>query len=164
MFARLLVALDGSEIAERVLPYAEALAERFGASVTLLRATPSAGALLAETAGAIPVGGPVLDPTPIAEAERREAAGYLAAVADRLRGKGIEVRVEQPEGAADEILVRRAGELGADLIAMTTHGRGGLERLVFGSVADAVLRHAPCPVLLVRVHGPVAAPGPPILA
>ena len=60
--------------------------------------------------------------------------------------------------------MRRAREFGAGLIAMTTHGRGGLGRLMFGSVADAVLRHAPCPVLLVGVREPAAGPGPLILA
>ena len=164
MFAHLLVALDGSEVAEWVLPQVEALAERFGSAVTLLRATTPLTVILAETAGAAPVAGPVVDPTPLVEAERREAADYLARVAERLRRRGIDVHTEQPEGAADEVLVRRAGELGADLIAMTTHGRGGLGRLFYGSVAEAVLRQAPCPVQLVRVSEPAAVAGPPSLA
>jgi nucleotide-binding universal stress UspA family protein len=51
------------------------------------------------------------------------------------------------------VIVQRARELGVDLIAMTTSGRGGLERTLFGSVADKVLRTADCPILLVRVGG-----------
>jgi nucleotide-binding universal stress UspA family protein len=49
------------------------------------------------------------------------------------------------------VIVERARELGISLILMTTHGRSGLGRLVFGSIADSVLRHAACPVLLVRI-------------
>src|SRR2546425_719971 len=61
-------------------------------------------------------------------------------------------KVTSPEGAAREVIVERASALGVGLILMTTHGRGGLGRLVFGSTADSVLRHAPCPVLLVRIQ------------
>jgi nucleotide-binding universal stress UspA family protein len=94
----------------------------------------------------------VADPLPIMEAERREADSYLRAIADRLRGAGVSVAYEQQVGSAAEVITDRARERGADLIAMTTHGRGGLGRLVFGSVADAVLRSAPCPIFLVRAR------------
>jgi nucleotide-binding universal stress UspA family protein len=153
MYDRILVALDGSALAEQVLPHVEALAERFRSTVILLRATTPPGMIIAgSTAGAQPLAGAVVDPTPIVEAERQEAATYLQAVADRLRKQRVTVECEQVEGPADQTIAERARSLGADLIAMTTHGRGGLGRLVFGSVADAVLRHAPCPVLLVRAH------------
>jgi nucleotide-binding universal stress UspA family protein len=152
MYARILVALDGSELAERILPHVEALAEKLGSAVTLLRAIPSPGIILAEAApGAVPVAGPVVDVTPLVEAERREAGAYLDAVAERLRARGVTVETEQSEGPAHEVIVARARELSAGLVAMTTHGRGGLSRLFFGSVAEAVLREAPCPVLLLRV-------------
>jgi nucleotide-binding universal stress UspA family protein len=93
----------------------------------------------------------VVDPTPIIEAERQEAAAYLAALAQGLRGRGRDVEHVQPEGLVAEVIVAHADHTGAGLIAMTTHGRGGLGRLVLGSVADEVLRSACCPVLLVRV-------------
>jgi nucleotide-binding universal stress UspA family protein len=154
VYDRILVALDGSELAERVLPYVAALAERFGSAVLLVRATTPPGAIIAgSAAGAAPVAGPVVDPTPIVEAERQAAVEYLGALARELRDRGLVVDYEVPEGAAGATVTRRAGQLGADLIAMTTHGRGGLGRLVFGSVADEVLRSAPCPVLLVRLRG-----------
>ena len=66
-------------------------------------------------------------------------------------GKHLTVNTEHPEGPAADEIVKRATELGVSLILMTTHGRSGLGRVVFGSTADSVLRHAPCPVLLVRV-------------
>jgi nucleotide-binding universal stress UspA family protein len=72
-------------------------------------------------------------------------------VAQRLRSRGLAASPEQHEEPAADVIVRRARKLDASVIVMTIHGRGGLERLVFGSTADAVLRHAPCPVLLVRV-------------
>ena len=93
-----------------------------------------------------------MDPTPVLEAEESSAADYLSGVEQRLRLKGVQVSSEHPEGDAAEVIVERAKALDVSLILMTTHGRGGLTRLVFGSAADAVLRHAACPVLLVRVH------------
>lgn len=168
MYKRILVPLDGSDLAEQILPHVEALAVAFGSTVVLLRAVASAQRLIAETAVPMPVGavgGPVLDPKTVADLvaeEKREAETYLASRTADLVGRlgaapmgqgGTNVpsiQHEHPEGDAAEVVVERARATGADLIAMTTHGRGGLGRLVYGSVADAVLRNAPCPVLLVR--------------
>jgi nucleotide-binding universal stress UspA family protein len=85
------------------------------------------------------------------ETEEHEARTYLEHVGNVLRGKGLQVETQIPEGAAVQAIVDCAKRLRADLIALTTHGRGGLTRLVFGSVAEGVLRSAPCPVLLLRV-------------
>jgi nucleotide-binding universal stress UspA family protein len=152
-YRRILVALDGSAVAERVLPHVELLARQFGSSVLLLRAVTPPERLVAATAEVST--GIAVDQEPLLEAEeaeREEAQSYLQRTARRLAAQGLSVTVESPEADAATVMVGRAREIGADLIAMTTHGRGGLGRLVFGSVADAVLRSAPCPVLLVRVH------------
>ena len=77
---------------------------------------------------------------------------YLEGVATRLRERGRTVELIQPEGDPAAVLLEQARTLNADLIALTTHGRSGLSRLFYGSVAEAVLREAPCPVLLVRTH------------
>jgi nucleotide-binding universal stress UspA family protein len=156
VYQRILVALDGSDVAERALPHAEALAEKFGATLVLVRATTAPAEIMAAEAGAgvIPVSPMVADPVEVTAAERRDAAAYLRGVAERLRAHGRTVEVDEPEGRAGEAIVARAEEGEADLIAMTTHGRGGIGRAFFGSVADEVLRHAPCPVLLVRVTEP----------
>jgi nucleotide-binding universal stress UspA family protein len=157
MYTHLLAPLDGSEVAEAALPHVQAVAQRFGARVTLLRVTVAPETLIAEAAtGApgVPEAGPLLDPTPVVEAEHDEAVNYLTDVAERLRGQGLTVETETPQGPAAHTITNRGRELGADLIVMSTHGRGGLGRLVFGSVADSVLRHAICPVLLVRVKTP----------
>jgi len=154
MYEHLLVALDGSRHAEQVLEHAEALAKAFHSTIMLLRATVSAETLLAQTAtsgATLGDGAAFVDPTPILDADRDAAVEYLNGVATRLRQHNLTVNTEHPEGPAAEEIVRRAAEEGVSLILMTTHGRGGLGRVVFGSTADSVLRHAPCPVLLVRV-------------
>jgi nucleotide-binding universal stress UspA family protein len=136
-------------LAERILPYIEALAEKFGSAVTLLRVTTAVEQAVA--AEAMTGTAPFVDVTSLVEDERREAAEYLERVADRLRRRGLTVQCEQPEGAAAERIVEHARRMNIDLVALTTHGRSGLGRVFFGSVADEVLRTAPCPVLLVRV-------------
>jgi nucleotide-binding universal stress UspA family protein len=153
VYEHLLVALDGSPTAEQVLEHTEALAKAFGSTVTLFRATVTAEALMVSTAAGPSVGdvAPLLDPTPILEAEVHEAITYLNSVAERLKQHGLNVTTEHFEGPPAEEIVARARALGVSLILMTTHGRSGLGRMVFGSVADAVLRHADCPVLMVRV-------------
>jgi nucleotide-binding universal stress UspA family protein len=155
MYEHLLVGLDGSPIAERVLEHAQALATAFGSTITLLHATVSIETLIAENAsGDTTLGniGQVIDPTPIVQAEQTSAIDYLNGVAARLRELNLTVDIEHPEGNAADAIVDRARALGVNLILMTTHGRGGLGRAVFGSVADSVIRHSPCPVLLIRVQ------------
>lgn len=155
----MLVALDGFELAEGVLPGVLPLAERLGSVLLLLRATPRPVGLLvppARGAGLPTMGSPAVDPALVqrlADEQRRETAAYLAAVVRRLRETGVAVEVAQPEGSAPDAIVDYTGNASVTLIAMTTHGGGGLSRLVFGSLPDAVLRRAPCPVLLVRVGG-----------
>jgi nucleotide-binding universal stress UspA family protein len=154
MYEHLLVALDGSDAAERVLEHAQALAVAFSSQITLLRVTVSVEMVLAEE-GTIDVGvgdiPPTLDPDPVVDADVESAEGYLEGVAARLRALNLSVSVEHPGGPASQVIVERAAALGVNLILMTTHGRSGLGRALFGSTADSVLRHAPCPVLLVRI-------------
>jgi nucleotide-binding universal stress UspA family protein len=154
MYRRILVALDGSAEAERVLPHVEALAGKFECDVLLLRAVTPPERILATAMDPSASGG-FVDPEPLLEAEEAEqedAEAYLKSMASRLGGQGLKVSVEAPEADAADVIVARARDQGVDLIAMTTHGRTGLRHLLFGSVAEAVLRHAPCPVLLVRVR------------
>jgi nucleotide-binding universal stress UspA family protein len=154
MYAELLVALDGSPAAERVLSHAEALAAAFGSHITLVRATLSPEMVLAQTGAGDASSGTVpapIDPEPVLDADHMTSAEYLNGVASRLRQQNVKVDVETPEGPAHAVIVERAAALGAELILMTTHGRTGLGRAIFGSTADSVLRHATCPVLLVRI-------------
>jgi beta-1,2-mannobiose phosphorylase / 1,2-beta-oligomannan phosphorylase len=152
-YDRILVALDGSQLAERVLPTVEPLAQKFGSRLILLRALPPAEAPVqaAVAAGAMSSGGQTTAQAGVGEAVRQEAASYLATVQQRLEATGLNVQIECSEGLASDLILRRATELDADLIALTTHGRTGLDRLLLGSVAEDVIRRTPCPVHLVRV-------------
>ena len=151
MYERILVALDGSEQAERVLAHVVELAQKFGSEVHLLRATtwsyqlqsesmnpqsPELGMDIAKRRG---------------EAEREEAERYLVGVAGRLKSEGVDARTIIAEGPPDAAILAQLRATDASLLAMTTHGRGNIGRLVFGSVADAVVRKSETPVLLVRV-------------
>ncbi len=153
MYEQIVVALDGSPLAEQILPHVEALAEKFNSTVTLVRAMLSAAQIAAMLEPS--VGGVPLDPTLIEETidiERAEATSYLSQVASALRQRDLKVETESAEGPADDVIAECAERVKADLVALTTHGRSGLSKLVFGSVADGVLRKAPCPALLVRVR------------
>ena len=142
----ILVPLDGSALAERALPYAEALARPQGGRLVLVRAVP----YLAR---------PATDehyPTLVAAraAAAAEARAYLEALATRLGERGLGASVAVPlEAEADGILAE-AQRQGADCIAMATHGRGGLGRWVYGSVAEEVLARTRLPILLIRAWLP----------
>jgi nucleotide-binding universal stress UspA family protein len=153
MYERILVPLDGSDFSESSLPHAKAIGERFHATITLMLVTTTPRLFLTTGAapGGEPVALPVLNPKPLIEGERRAARDYLEIVAQRLRDHGIDVDTWQPDGSPAELILEHARSLPAGLIVMATHGHGGLGRLVHGSVAEAVLHSAPCPVLLVRV-------------
>jgi len=145
MFRKILVCLDGSSLAEQVLPYATDVAQRFGSRVVLLQVIH----LPASFAAAAAQGGEKI----LAEEVGRlagEARAYLEGVAASLRGKGLEVEAAALEGTPNETIVTYARENEVDLIAIGTHGRKSLGRLVFGSVADHVLKHSSIPVLTVK--------------
>ncbi len=149
-----LLPLDGSPLAEQMIEPAVALGALTGADFTLLRVIkpvlPAAFAL--EHAGAGSGVQHLLDEIEKTHAAvRRDAELYLEGVAARLRERGLKVRTrvadeEQPALA----ILHEAASLPIDLIALQTHGRGGLARLVLGSVADKVVRGAAVPVLVQR--------------
>lgn len=150
-YRRILVPLDGSAGAEAVLPHAGLMARRFGATVELVRAYAPSGTLLAAAAAsAMPGTGPLLDPGTYMAAGRDEADTYLVQAEARLRRQGVKTEHRRLEGSAGPTIVDEARRFGADMIAMATHGRVGIDRLVHGSVASYVYHRATCPVLLVR--------------
>jgi len=141
MYDKVVIPLDGSELAEGVLPHVVEMVRGRASRVYLLSVAPPKKEM-----------GTDIPDTPSERAGNieRELAEYLQAIAARLKSDVDDVRVGVRFGRqADEILTF-AGEIDADLIAMSTHGRSGIGRWVFGSVADRVLRRAACPVLLVR--------------
>jgi nucleotide-binding universal stress UspA family protein len=150
-YRRILVPLDGSPEAEAVLPHARMMAQRFGATVELVRTyAPSTTLIAAAAASAMPGGGPLVDTGAYMAAGREEAETYLEQVDRRLRRQGLKVEHRQLDGSPGESIVEEAERSGADMIAMSTHARAGFDRLVHGSVASYVYHHAACPVLLVR--------------
>lgn len=150
-YAHIVVALDGSALAEQVLDHVEPLVEAFASKVTCVCAVePINPGLLAETS--LPGGDVPLDQLYETQDEvRSEEAAYLAGIKERFARHDIEVECEAPLGRPAESITDVARTYGADLIAMTTHGRSGLRRALLGSVADEVVRTAPCPVLLVKI-------------
>jgi nucleotide-binding universal stress UspA family protein len=143
MIARILVPLDGSETAEAVLPAAQALAGPLGAELVVLRVVEPLTAVEAvATAGVV-----APDTLFLRELEAKE---YLGRVRERLARAGLRVRAELRRGQAAPEILAAVADTQADLVAMSSHGRSGLGRLLFGSVAQAVLARATVPVLVVR--------------
>lgn len=136
-FERILVPLDGSDCAENVLPKVEKLAKDLKASIALLRVT------IAHTF-------PGADPTDAEVKVVREAEQYLSKVEEGLKKKGLKVDSHVRYGNDAEEILDHAAQKDIDIVAMTTHGRGGVKRFLLGSVAEKVLRHSPKPVFLVR--------------
>ena len=89
----------------------------------------------------------------IAKDERKMAERNLSVLKKTLEKSGLlKVETKIVEGFASEEITAFSKKVNADLIVMATHGRSGLGRVVIGSVAESVLRHSPCPVLLIRPH------------
>lgn len=147
MYRRVVIPLDGSELAQGVLPYvAEVIRDR-RSQVYLLSVAPLVRGVLPTVADARPSSAAI-------SLERRrvehEWVEYLRTVARQWESDAADVQVSVCFGRpADEILAF-ADKVDADLVAMSAHGRSGLSRWVFGSVADRVLRGSVYPVLLVR--------------
>ena len=142
MYKRALVPLGGSPLAEAIIPFLVDIAGPLDMSVVLLR---------------------VLEPIPLVVVEgvrhalleagaarAREAETYLESMAVTLRARGVDVSCQVRSGRPELEIVEAAADTSADLIAMSTHGRSGLGRLLFGSVAEQVLRHADVPVFMMR--------------
>jgi nucleotide-binding universal stress UspA family protein len=142
VYKRVLVTLDGSPLAEAIVPFITEIAGPLDAEVVLLRVVVPIPPQVVEGSRHVVVED--------IEGRRAEARAYLEPLATELRGRGVRVRTEVRRGDPVHEITTAAAELGADLIAMTTHGRGGLGRVLFGSVAEAVLRHVEVPVLLMR--------------
>jgi len=150
--SHIVVALDGSERAERMFEHARSLGEAFGARYTLLRVLqPLLLTPAAEWSGAI-----TAVPQPVENAEA--AAQYLEGVAERMRSVGLDVNTCVLESMAPEAAIMEWAEThGADLIALSTSGLGGVRRFLIGSVADKVVRTSTLPVLLANTRSAAAS-------
>ena len=146
MYQKILAPLDGSELAERALEHIKIVTEGSRApKVVLLQVIPWP-AHPAHT---------LSDELIRSESEKAEAGAkdYLVKVADSLKGDGIAVETDIVHGRPAEEILDYATQNKVDLIVMSTHGRSGVSRWVFGSVAERVLRHSAIPVLIIPSFG-----------
>jgi len=145
MYKRILVPLDGSELAKKALNEAEKLAKFFSSEIILFQVVPF-----------MPIyGAPELVTPLIVDEKQKEAVEkYLFDLAEEMKKKEIKVTtmVKTGQQVALEI-IDFAKESGVDLIVMCTHGRSGITRWVLGSVALKILTRAETPVLLIRSKG-----------
>ncbi len=133
LYKRIMVPLDGSELAQAALTHALDMCRAFGATLVLLHVRERGGS---------------------AEASDR----YLDFTRRQLAGSGVPIELALREGVVADAIVQAVADERIDVIAMATHGRSGLRRVVYGSVAEQVLRRSSQPVLLVRVAGEAAQP------
>lgn len=152
MYQHIMVPLDGSELAECVLPHVEALAIGCNVSrVTLVRVVTPLHLYGGAESGLPP------EERQRVEADSMDVArAYLDRMVTRLADMGVSAQAEVLFGNIIDSLVDYASKNGVDLIIIATHGRSGVSRWVWGSVADRTLRAAPVPVLMVRAPGSTA--------
>lgn len=150
---RILVPTDFSACAAAALDYAVALARPLGAEIHVCHcstlpdydvANQVSPSMRAAATGLVQQLGELF----------KHSREEMAQVLDHHRGQGVTLSDSYVEGYPDEGIVQRAREWGADLIVIGSHGRKGLSRALLGSVAEHVLRHAPCPVLVVHKDAP----------
>jgi len=142
MYKKILVPLDGSEVAERSLDEVQKLAKCFDSEIFLFQVVPF-----------MPVyGSPELvTPLIIDEKQKESAERYLAGLAQELKERGFKVATEVRTGQQVAVeIIDHAKRIGADLIVMCTHGRSGISRWLLGSVALKILTRGETPILLIR--------------
>jgi len=149
MYREILVPLDGSKRAEKILVHVEELARVYDAEVIFLRVM-----------GCPPVdsgivGAPFDEEQCRKESQRRreDIESYLVSWQNKFRERGIAARTCLGSGPVVEVILDTAEHEGADLIALASHGRSGLSRVFYGSVAAGVLHRADRPLLLIRSQG-----------
>lgn len=147
MYKTILVPLDGSKRAEGILTHVEELARRYGAKVIFLRIEEDP----------VVLGHDYVIDIHYYEKERdlrkKEAESYLDGLAGEFKEKNIRTKKIISYGAVVQSIINTAEREGADLIAMASHGRGGLSRVFYGSVAAGVLHRIDRPLLIIRSRG-----------
>jgi nucleotide-binding universal stress UspA family protein len=150
---RILVPTDLSDCATCAVRYGAELADKFGAELNLHHVVPDT--VLALPDAVMPTPAPLADLEALQDAGHTGLAHLVAALKLEKRNPRTEVRL----GSPGPEIVAAAQDLHAELVCIATHGRGGIARVILGSVAEEVVRHAPCPVLTVRPGACGQAPG-----
>ena len=159
MYKRILVPLDGSELAEAVLSFAGILASQNDAEIVLLRVAEYPSNMYS-----LCYEYPPIDPEVAAKLEEKkrafclEAKHYLEELAARLEVSGYTVLVKVSEGPVVNTILDAADNMHVDLIVMSTHGHSGCEHRMIGTTSDRVLHEANVPVLLVRAMPNISVP------
>lgn len=152
MYTRIVVPLDGSDLAEQALDEAKSLARKLDIPLHLLRVVDT------YRTQSLPATGMALDYSmlaELAEEEIEDAKTYLQQRVDDVKKEGFDVTGDVLHGPIARQIVAAADE--GDVIVMSSHGRTGIKRWFLGSVAEEVMRHARCPVLLHRATEPAAS-------
>lgn len=151
MYRKILVPLDGSKLAECVLPHVVNLVkERRAREIVLVQVVEPIS---------IPYGRKISEVTSVEQLEafairkRREAEEYLKKIENRLTRSGIRAKSIVASGKAAEVIVDLVDREKVDLVMIATHGRSGVSRLVWGSVADRIIRSVRVPLLVIRAPG-----------
>lgn len=142
MYAKILVPLDGSSLAERAVQHAVEVARGSEAEIILLRVVQA-------PLGKAPEAGQAEETASIRDAAL-QAAAYLDGVATRLRKDGAKVRTVVTDGSADSAILAFAHNENVDVLVMSTHGRTGLPKAIMGSVAERVMLATKRPVMFVK--------------
>jgi len=142
MYRKILVPLDGSKRAEKILPHVEELARRYKAKVIFLQVieyktvtTHDAALILSDK---------------VFDQVKKHAGTYLEGLRVEFRKKGIECQTHVIYGPVVEGIINMAAQEGVDLIALASHGRNGLSRVFYGSVAAGLLHRVDRPLLIIR--------------
>jgi nucleotide-binding universal stress UspA family protein len=146
MYRRILVPLDGSALSEAVLPHAENLARALNAEIVLLHVDASPAPAFDPHESPL---APKPEEVKIMQADEKH---YLKVLCARLEEKGLRITYLLRDGIVAETIMEAADAEQADLIAMTTHGRTGMLRLLLGSVAEQVVHQSRIPVMLIRPY------------
>ena len=149
MYARILIATDGSDLADRALDHGVQLAKLAGSELTIVTVTEPVTIV---GGGYATVVGGVVDPIPeLIDAQEKAARELLQRAANRAASQGVTPKTVLVDNSfAAEGIVATANQVGAELIIMGSHGRRGLNRLLLGSQTNNVLAHTKLPVLVTR--------------
>lgn len=152
MYDRIIVPLDGSDLAEQALDEAKELSRKLDIPLHLVRVVDT------YRSQSLPATGMALDYSmlaELAEEEIEDAKTYLGEKVRDLQGEGLKATGDVLHGPIARQIVAAANK--GDVIVMSSHGRTGIRRWFLGSIAEEVMRHAECPVLLHRATAPTAA-------
>jgi nucleotide-binding universal stress UspA family protein len=147
MYKRMLVPLDGSTRAEKILPYVEEMAALCSAAVTLVRIVEIPPLVMGQGTGV-----DIQAHSRLVESLLDEAEKYLQGKCGELRNKAIECKHVVGSGPVVDGIITEAKKQQADIIALASHGRTGLPQVFYGSVAAGILQRAQLPLLIIRAR------------